>query len=69
MRMLYWYQNRDRIIASEYLGKIYLVWDALRQGQVSGSIVRLTLPEDPESLKEGLKLSAEVIPQVSKCFK
>jgi len=68
MRMLYWYQGRDRVIASEYLGKVFLVWDALRRGQTSGSIVRVLLPEDSEALAEGLEFSAQVIPRVAKCF-
>jgi EpsI family protein len=68
MRMLYWYQGRDRVIASEYLGKVFLVWDALRRGQTSGSIVRVMLTEDSEALAEGVNFSAQVIPQVAKCF-
>jgi|ERR1035438_8868870 EpsI family protein len=68
LRMLYWYQGRDRVIASEYLGKVFLVWDALRRGQTSGSIVRVTLPDGPEAVDEGLEFSAQVIPQVARCF-
>ena len=49
MLMYYWYQSKQRIIASEYLGKILLVRDALFDGRTAGSIVRITLPEPPAS--------------------
>jgi EpsI family protein len=41
---LYWYQASGRVIASEYSGKFYLVWDALRSGRRDGAIVRLIVP-------------------------
>src|SRR5258708_6822014 len=41
--MLYWYQSRKRIVASEYLGKLFLVKDAMVEGKTDGSIVRLML--------------------------
>lgn len=53
MLVLYWYQAQGRIIASEYLGKVYLVWDALSQHRRDGALVRVTLPmaygEDPQT--------------------
>jgi len=39
--VLYWYQNRGRIIASEYWEKIYLVLDALFKGRRDGTFVRI----------------------------
>ncbi|MFC1827412.1 exosortase C-terminal domain/associated protein EpsI, partial [Thermodesulfobacteriota bacterium] len=39
--VLYWYQNRGRIIASEYWEKIYLVWDALTKRRRDGSFIRI----------------------------
>lgn len=45
--VLYWYQNRGRIIASEYWEKIYLVLDALFMGRRDGTFVRImTVAED-----------------------
>ncbi|MCU1286126.1 MAG: uncharacterized protein JWO13_2476 [Acidobacteriales bacterium] len=41
---LYWYQENGRVIASEYWGKFYLVWDALRTGRRDGAIVRVMVP-------------------------
>ena len=39
--VLYWYQNRGRIIASEYMEKVYLVLDALSMRRRDGAFVRL----------------------------
>ena len=41
--VLYWYQNRGRIIASEYWEKIYQVLDALIQGRRDGSFIRIMI--------------------------
>ena len=38
---LYWYQENGRTIASEYWGKIYMVWDTFRTGRRDGAIVRI----------------------------
>ncbi|MGD9948033.1 MAG: exosortase C-terminal domain/associated protein EpsI [Desulfobulbus sp.] len=42
--VLYWYQNRGRIIASEYWEKIYLVLDAIHLKRRDGTFVRLMAP-------------------------
>ena len=42
--VLYWYQSHGRIIASEYWGKFYLVYDALRLNRTDAALVRITLP-------------------------
>ena len=39
--VLYWFQNRGRIIASEYWEKIYLVMDAIFKQRRDGSFVRI----------------------------
>ena len=39
--VLYWYQNRGRIIASEYMEKVYLVVDAILKGRRDGTFVRI----------------------------
>ncbi|HKD86222.1 MAG TPA: EpsI family protein [Terriglobales bacterium] len=44
--VLYWYQSHGRIIASEYWGKFYLVYDALRLNRTDAALVRITVPVD-----------------------
>jgi len=40
----YWFQSRGRIISSEYLQKIYLVWDAITKNRTDDCFVRLITP-------------------------
>ena len=42
--ILYWYQDRGRVIASEYWAKAYLMWDAMTKNRTDGSLVRLSIP-------------------------
>jgi EpsI family protein len=42
--VLYWYQAHGRIVASEYWGKFYLVYDAMRLNRTDAALVRITTP-------------------------
>jgi EpsI family protein len=42
--VLYWYQSRERVIASEYAAKFYLVADAIRHNRTDTALVRVTVP-------------------------
>ncbi|MEQ1727819.1 MAG: exosortase C-terminal domain/associated protein EpsI [Vicinamibacterales bacterium] len=42
--VLYWYQSRDRVVASEYWGKIYTVLDAVRHNRTDAALVRVIVP-------------------------
>jgi EpsI family protein len=42
--VLYWYQSRDRVVASEYWGKVYTVIDAIRHNRTDAALVRVTVP-------------------------
>ena len=66
--MFYWYQSRNRVIASEYLGKLFLARDTLVSGQTAGSIVRIILPDTPGAGQEGLAFAAKLIPAVWRSF-
>ena len=49
--VFYWYQNRGRIIASEYWEKIYLVLDALLRHRRDGAFVRIMAPCNKDSIQ------------------
>jgi EpsI family protein len=66
--VLYWYQSRDRIIASEYLGKLLLARDTLLQNATAASIVRLILPDRPGAPESARTFAGELIRQVQLCF-
>ena len=66
--VLYWYQSKGRIIASEYMGKLLLARDALLQNSTAGSIVRIVVPDRTGALEDARTFAAELIPQVMECF-
>jgi EpsI family protein len=40
--VLYWYWAHDRVVASEYAAKFYLVADSIRERRTDGSLIRVT---------------------------
>ena len=42
--VLYWYQGAHRSVASEYLSKVYLMWDSLRYHRSDEALVRVIVP-------------------------
>ncbi len=73
MLVLYWYQTVNRVTASEYLRKIFLVKDALGSGRTDVALVRIISPidpRDPEGEARALRLTrpfaARVLPEVHK---
>jgi EpsI family protein len=42
--VLYWYQSRDRVIASEYAAKIFTVTDSIRYNRTDTALVRVIVP-------------------------
>jgi EpsI family protein len=66
--ILYWYQNRKRIIAGEYKAKVFLIWDSVREGDTSGALVRVTLPETPGAVETGAHFAAALFPEVQRCL-
>ncbi len=42
--VLYWFQSGGRIIASEYMQKIWMVTDSITRHRTDGSFIRLTAP-------------------------
>ena len=68
MVMLYWYQSKTRVVASEYLGKILLARDTILTRHTAGSIVRIMLPDTPAARPEGVNFAARLIPEVERCF-
>jgi EpsI family protein len=40
--VLYWYQGRGRVIASEYWGKVWLVADAITRNRTDVALVRIS---------------------------
>ena len=61
--LIYWYQGRGRITASEYLDKVYTIFDSVRRRRSDGAMVRVMTPiggDEPESVREAVDLSAQI---------
>ena len=43
----YWFKQRDRALANEYLVKFFLFWDALAKQRTDGALIRLTATVQP----------------------
>lgn len=50
--VLYWYQAHDRVVASEYWGKFYLVADAMRMNRTDGALIRVIAPVTADDINE-----------------
>lgn len=49
--VFYWYQSRDRVVASEYEAKFYVIADAMRYNRTDTALVRVVVPitqDNPE---------------------
>jgi EpsI family protein len=44
--VLYWYEGRGRRIASEYMNKLLLILDGMRENRTDAALVRITTPVD-----------------------
>ena len=42
--VLYWYQSRDRVVASEYKAKVFVIADALRYNRTDTALIRVVVP-------------------------
>src|SRR5262249_40500029 len=42
--VLYWYQSRDRVVASEYTAKFWVMADAMRLNRTDTALVRVGVP-------------------------
>lgn len=66
--VLYWYQSRERVFASEYLGKLLLARDALLQNSTAAAIVRIVVPDRPGSVETASGIAGSMILEMRRCF-
>jgi EpsI family protein len=60
--VLYWYQTRDRILASEYSAKAAFIWDRMTKGHTGGSIIRIITSERPQAVEDEEEFARLAIP-------
>lgn len=63
--ILYWYQDRGRIVPSEYWAKGYMVWDAMTRNRTDGALVRISVPVEQSTEKavaQGIEFLQAIFP-------
>lgn len=63
--LIYWYQGRGRVVASEYWGKIYTVIDSVRERRSDGAMIRVLVPigkSEPEAISVATDLASQAAP-------
>jgi EpsI family protein len=64
--VLYWYQDRGRVITSEYWAKAYMMLDALMKHRTDGAFIRITVPFLPgteaEAFAQGKAFAEQIFP-------
>jgi EpsI family protein len=66
--MIYWYQGRGRAVASEYVDKVYTVFDSIRRRRSDGSMVRVLVPfrgSEAEALERATQFASQVEPKLA----
>ena len=59
--VLYWYQSRDRVVASEYKAKFYVVADALRYNRTDTALVRVVVPIIDGNVEKSQKAAIDFV--------
>ena len=63
--VLYWYQERGRVVASEYWGKAYLVWDSITRTRTDGALVRVSarvVGSEDDAYRQVVEFSQRIFP-------
>ncbi len=62
--VLYWYQSGNRVIANEYLQRLYFIWDAIRYNKTNAAFIRFTSPVSGNDYAKTIQLEVEFIKKV-----
>jgi len=66
--VLYWYQSKRRTVANEYLGKMFMIWDAAVGRSGGDSLVRITCDDSPDGKRGAVALASAVVLQMQRCL-
>lgn len=66
--VMYWYQSRDRVVASEYKAKLFVMADSIRYNRTDTALVRVITPivngQDGQSKAENIDFIRAVFPAI-----
>ena len=67
--VIYWYQTRRQILASEYLSKWFLIFNSLRHGDPATAIVRLVVADRDGAEEKAIEFASLLIPEIEGCLR
>ena len=59
--VLYWYQSRDRVVASEYRAKAWVMIDAMRLNRTDTALVRVVVPMSSDDQQQASLTASDFI--------
>ena len=59
--VLYWYQSRDRVVASEYSAKGYVMTDALRDNRTDSALIRVIVPVIENNIDRAMATATDFV--------
>lgn len=59
--VLYWYQSRNRVIASEYAAKIFTVTDSIRYNRTDTALVRVIVPVQNSDIQSAVDAAVSFV--------
>ncbi len=59
--VLYWYQSRDRAVASEYKAKFWVIMDAIRLNRTDTALVRVTVPISNRDVDQATRTAEDFV--------
>lgn len=59
--VLYWYQSRDRVVASEYRAKFFSIADAIRLNRTDTALVRVVVPIRDDNRDQATATAADFV--------
>ncbi|RIL04883.1 MAG: EpsI family protein [Proteobacteria bacterium] len=61
----YWYQERGRVIADDWMKIVWLFWDRARTQRTDGSLVRFTIPMARDDEESAERLFRDLAPHIT----
>lgn len=66
--VIYWYQSRGRVIADEYVDRMYIIYDSIFRNRSDGALVRLSMRATAATEKSAMQIlesfTAQVYPYI-----
>ena len=59
--VLYWYEGHDRVIASEFAAKYWLILDSIRYRRSDTALVKVVVPAPGDGVEQAIKAAVDLV--------